>query len=236
MHDRRRLFFVAVVCVAATSVLPLSGQEPTEEPRSIEELYLESDVGIAVIRSQILSEDRGIQLLGLNVLQAQVERGSIDPDGEAYVELLETALAGGVMNLSNNRSLLPDGYDPEIRIVAARLLAESGRDEAVEILYDVLRFDPEPSVKAQAMYSLGAIGKDPDQTVSYLIARLISRESTRQADEAMVYAGLQSIQALVRVVGREALHPDVHDAVVGVAAGNYNRVVRTKAIELLSEL
>jgi len=215
----------------------LSAQEgDAEGPRTIEDLYLESDVGLAVIDSQLRSEDRTIQLLGLEVLEAQVERGSIDPESERYVELLGSALASGVFRVANNRQRIPENYNPEVRIVAARLLGESSTDEAVEVLYMSLQHDPEPSVRAQAMYSLGRIGKDPGQRISYLIARTITFENAQQADEAMVYAAVTAIGMLSDALDGDNLHPDVHDAVVSVAAGNYNRVIRTRAIEVLSDL
>lgn len=226
---------VFLLFVITTGTLAAQEEEP-EEPRTIEDLYLESNVGLAVIDAQLRSEDRTIQLLGLEVLRAQVERGAIDPDGERYVELLGSALANGVFRVANNRQRLPENYSPEVRILAARMLGESGTDEAVEVLYMSLQHDPEPSVRAQAMYSLGQIGKDPEQRVSYLIARTITIENAHQADEAMVYAAVTAIGMLSDALDGDSLHPDVHDAVVSVAAGNYNRVIRTRAIEVLSDL
>lgn len=227
---------IAVVLLLVAIVGITAQEAESDEPRTIEELYLESNVGLAVIDSQLRSEDRNIQLLGLEVLQAQVERGAIDPDSDRYVQLLGSALANGVFRVANNRQRLPENYNPEVRIVAARLLGESATDEAVEVLYLSLQHDPEPSVRAQAMYSLGQIGRDPEQRVSFLIARIITIENAQQADEALVYAAVTTIGMLSDALDGDNLHPDVRDAVVSVAAGNYNRVIRTRAIEVLSDL
>lgn len=227
---------VAVSVLILIAVGVWAQEDESTEPRTIEDLYLESDVGLAVIDSQLRSENRNVQLLGLEVLEAQVARGTIDPDGERYVELLGSALAGGVFRLANNRQRLPQGYNPEIRVLAARLLGESSTDEAVDVLYLSLQHDPEPSVRAQAMYSLAQIGKDPDQQISYLMARTITIQNSRQADEALVYAAVTAIGILADTLGGDELHPDVQDAVVSVAAGNYNRVIRSRAVEVLSDL
>lgn len=205
-------------------------------PLTIEELYLESEISLEVIESQLFTNSRELQRLALTALEDQVLNGSVDTESDEYVEMVSTTVAQGVTIISNNRYRLPDSYHPQIRIAAARLLGYSEHPSAQDALLTVLRADPEPTVRAQAAHSLGRIGSDPGQKVSFVLGKALRNQARTMHDETFVFAALSALQQIGNEVGMRNLHTLVHESAIEIATGNFNRLLRDKAIEILVQL
>lgn len=221
--------------LAAVSPLPLAAQDQTadnSEP-TIEELYLQGNASFAALNALVLSNDTSSQLRAVRMLRSYADRGLADPDSPEYLEIAIGALQEGVTTISNNRSPLPDSYDPIVRMEAARALAVSHSPEAQTRLFEALENDPEPSVHAAVMRALGERGEDPDGTVSYRIARSMRTEALTRGDESKLYAGLVALESIVNVNGTDGLHELVRESVIEVANGGFSRRLREKAIEVL---
>jgi hypothetical protein len=204
--------------------------------KTIEELYLESDMSLRSIESMVVSYDRDAQRMGIRALTDRAENGQVDPDSDDYVAVASTALRSGVGNISNNASLLPDSYHPLVRIEAAYALGKSAHPRAQMRLITTLRTDPEPSVKAATMIGLADQGVDPEGRISYEIAAAIQKELTIRADEGMLYQGLQALEDLAAIAGTDDLDPIVRETVVEIATSGLSRRVREKAITVLNKL
>jgi hypothetical protein len=229
------------ISLTAPGVLAQTGTDggDTDEAaaeKTIEELYLESDLSIRSIESMVISYDRDAQRMGIRALADRAENGQVDPNSEEYVAVASTALRSGVGNISNNPSLLPDSYHPLVRIEAAYALGRSAHPRAQTYLITTLRTDPEPSVKAATMIGLAEQGVDPEGRISYEIAAAIQKELTVRADEGMLYQGLQAIEDLTATAGTDDLNPIVRETVIEIVTSGLSRRVREKAIMVLNKL
>jgi len=227
--------------VATTAVPAQSGGDggDTDEAaaeKTIEELYLESDMSLRSIESMVISYDRDAQRMGIRALADRAENGQVDPDSDEYVAVASTALRSGVGNISNNASLLPDSYHPLVRIEAAYALGRSSHPRAQTYLITTLRSDPEPSVKAATMIGLAEQGVDPDGRISYEIAAAIQKELNIRADEGMLYQGLEALEGLAGITGTDDLDPIVRETIVEIATSGLSRRVREKAITVLNTM
>lgn len=223
---------VLIFAVSAGAV----AESVASAPVTIEELYLESEISLEVIESQLFTNSRELQRLALTALEDQVQNGTVDTESDEYVDMVATTVAQGVTIISNNRYRLPDSYHPEIRIAAARLLGYSSNPSAQDALLTVLKADPEPTVRAQAAHSLGRIGSDPDQKVSFVLGKELRSQTRRMHDETFVFAALSALQQIGNEVGMPNLHTLVRESAIDIATGNFNRLLRDKAIEILVQL
>jgi hypothetical protein len=228
----KRLSILALAIAMVASAVAVA-DSAASAPLTIEELYLESEISLEVIESQLATDSIQLQTLALAALEDQVLSGSVDPDSESYVEIVSTTVAQGVTIISNNRYRLPDSYHPRVRMQAARLLGYSSAPVAQNALLTVLKADPEPAVKAQAMHALAQIGTDPEQKVSFTIGKTLRHETLRMHDEALVYAALAAVQQIGSNVGMRTLHPLVRDSALKIVNGSFNRILREKAMQVL---
>lgn len=231
----KRYSVLALVFLLAAGTTAVA-ESAASAPLTIEELYLDSQISLEVIESQLATDSIQLQSLALAALEDQVQAGTIDPNSDGYVDIVSNTVAQGVTIISNNRYRLPDSYHPQIRMRAARLLGYSTHPDAQNALITVLKADPEPAVKAQAMHALAQIGTDPDQKVSFTIGKTLRHESLTMHDEALVYAALAAVQRIGDNVGMRQLHTLVRDSAVSIATGNFNRILREKAFEILVQL
>lgn len=95
---------------------------------------------------------------------------------------------------------------------------------------------PEPSVRAKALYSRARIGVDPDRTVSRAIAKRLLREYLADLDPSMVYAALVALESIY-ADSDNPLYPEAREMVIRVSSGGpYPRLIREKALHLLSTM
>lgn len=209
--------------------------EPTEQ-RTIEELYLEANASVAVLSTQVRSGSLEQRLLAMEAISTRFGDGRLSAEEPEIIAALSVALLEGVTTLTNSGSRTPSNYYPTVRREAARLLGFSPAEEARDALMATLHHDPEPSVKAQAMISLGRIGRDPNGEVSYMFGRILAIEDLGQPDESLVLSGMLAIEMLALANGEDSVDELARQALVTVVDGNYPRVLRAKALDILSRM
>jgi HEAT repeat protein len=234
MRKRIQLLF-AVLFALTTVVSPTSlPAQDEEEPLSVEELYLSSEITLSTLAVQMQSPGRDVQLLALDTLKSQLERGTIDSEDEAVLEALEPLVQQGVIESFEDNRWGIDSYDPVVRREAVNVVAQLGTDAARSVLVRTVRHDPEPIVRAAALFGLSRLGVDPDGSVSRAIAKMMLQEHLQQFDEGVMYAALVALNSIAsepdNVVDTSAM-----EMLVTVASdGRYSRSFRELALETLA--
>jgi len=228
-----RFFTISCMLTLAVSPVTLLAQDD-EEPMSVEELYLSSEITLATLAAQMQSPGRDVQLLALDTLESQLERGLIDPEDEAVLEALEPLVQQGVIESFEDNRWGIDSYDPVVRREALGVVAKLGTDEARGVLVRTVRHDPEPIVRAQALFGLARLGVDPDGSVTQAIAKMMLQEHLRQFDEGVMYAALVALNSIASNQNN-VIDPGAMEMLVTVASdGRYSRSFRQIALETLS--
>ena len=231
MHKSR------ILAVVMASVIAIVASAQASESVTIEELYLQSETSMGSVRAQLRTGSLELQLLALRTLQDQVQRGVVDPNSGAYIESLDYAATRGIASLRGQPYELPDGYRPEVRMLAAELLGHSTDSyEAIVTLSEILVSDPEPVVRAQAVLALANIGKDPQQYVSMRMGTALRNESLTSRDERFIYTSLMAMEQLGEKVGMIGLHPEARESAVLVATGGFNDLLTRKAVEVIEKM
>lgn len=234
MKERAQLLFaillVLTMVVSPTSLLA----QDEEEPMSVEELYLSSEITLATLSVQMQSPGRDVQLLALDTLESQLERGMIDPEDEAVLKALEPLVQQGVIESFEDNTWGIDSYDPVVRREAVGVVAKLGTDEARSVLVRTVRHDPEPIVRAQALFGLARLGVDPDGSVTQAIAKMMLQEHLQQFDEGVMYAALVALNSIASDQDN-VVDPAALEMLVTVASdGRYSRSFRQIALETLA--
>ena len=95
---------------------------------------------------------------------------------------------------------------------------------------------PEPSVRAEALYSLAKIGADPDGTVSRAIAKRLLREDLAEPDPGVVYAALVALERIYADPDTP-FYLEAREMAIRVSSGGpYPRLIRERALSLLATM
>lgn len=230
---RQSAFLMVVVLVAGWQGL---FAQSAGETRSIEELYLESGVSVEMLARQLRSPERTVQLLAIETLSSQVEGGTAGGDEAEIIAALEPVIARGVMEVHEDNSWEISTYDPMVRREAIRVVGRLESEGARTVLVRTVRHDPEPIVRAQALFGLARMGYDPDGEVTRTIGKMLLREHVGSFDEGVVYAGILAIREIARN-SASTVDPSSLEMLVYVASdGRYPRRLRNLALEALSIL
>jgi hypothetical protein len=126
-----------------------------------------------------------------------------------------------------------------VRKEAANLLGQIGGERSRAILVDIMANDPEPMVLSEAVYSLGTIEIDDDSDLGQMMATIswsLNNQTERATpDNNFAYATMLAIEKISQKIGG-IQDPEVINALLGVASGNYIRTVRLKAIDVIYEM
>jgi HEAT repeat protein len=221
------LFFCANVLIAQEN----GNGDNTE--KTIEELYLQN-AEMSVIRQQAVTVDREMKLLALDNMEQLIEEGKVTEDSADALYLLDyLAMEGISREVRVNGRLI--NYFPEVRRKAANLLGKVGGDTAKTTLLDVIDKDNEPMVLAEAAYGLGEIGINDNDEVALVLADRISEQSIVAPDDNLAFAVLLAFEKIAEANGG-LNNPDVFNAIIQIAQGNYIREVRRKALDVMNKL
>lgn len=231
VEGRIRLIPILLVLAASFGVA-----QETEETLSVEELYLRSEISIETLALQMRSPERNTQLLAIDTLESQLERGLISPEDNAILEALDPLVGQGVMETFEDNTWGIESYDPLVRREALRIIGRLGTDAARGILVRTVRHDPEPIVRAQALFGLARMGSDPTGEVTQTIAKMLLREHLGRYDEGVVYAALVALRSIAGDQ-ENVMDPASKEMLVYLASdGRYPRRIRNLALETLSSL
>lgn len=232
-----KIVMVFVLCL----IIPFSAaaqEEEEEQDLTIEELYLSQNVELQILRGQALSDDRDMKLLALQSIRSMIEEGGLSADNPGVLTVLEALAHEGTRRQVRSGVVVTNDY-PMVRKEAANLLGQIGGERSRAILVDIMANDPEPMVLSEAVYSLGTIEIDDDSDLGQMMATIswsLNNQTERATpDNNFAYATMLAIEKISQKIGG-IQDPEVINALLGVASGNYIRTVRLKAIDVIYEM
>lgn len=227
---RRGLGIVAVFLLLTLSVF--AQEENDRGLMTIEELYLQDDVAIRVLRTQALSVEREHKLAALE--QATDLVGSMDDRALlAILRVLATDGSSWQVRVGGRRI-----YDyPDVRREAVRVIGEVGGRSAEVILREVIEFDRNPLVLSEAVYALQSTGISDDTGTATVLSNLMNRElALTNPDNNLMYASLLTLESLAGE-GNEALsNTSLINNLLRITTGPYTGIVRNKALDVLNAM
>jgi hypothetical protein len=210
--------------------------------RTIEELYL-TNPRVMSVKEQALSFDADIKLQALGDIEKWMGEGKLKGEDEESVQAILIGLAheGTRYGVVEERRLV--NYYPMVRRKAAELLGRLGsetgdgvvRDRAKFGLLDMLIFDGEVMVKAEAAYALGVIGNNDKGVVVEVLSDSIRKQTTIAPDNNYAYAVALAIEKLADK-NKEMRDFRAYTTLVTIMQGNYTRKVKDKAYEVLQKI
>lgn len=224
-----------VAALLFAMLLPASlSAQANDGPMTIEDQYLSSRVTVGTLDAQLRTDNEELKLLALDNMESQFESGTLPRDNETAFEALAYVLDEGVVHITKGDNL-PLHYFPDVRRRAAEVISHSTHEGVVPQLLTNVLHDPEATVRAEALYSLGRIGADPDWQVSKTIAKRILREDLGEPDPGVVYAALIAFENIYADPDNEP-HGAAREMVMQVSTGPYRRVIREKAMQILGTM
>jgi outer membrane protein assembly factor BamB len=166
-------------------------------------------------------------------IEKSLKSGTIDGDAEQTMLYL-ASVAFGRMEAPFGAGAVNSGPTPRgplPRMTACSLLGQMGLPQAIHILVEVFRLDPDPAVRSAAALAVAAIGLDPGGKA--LEAFALAAE--RQLDERVASAIVDAISGLYRASGALENRSGLL-ALVRIAGGEYSRELGTRAGKALKSL
>ena len=226
-----KIMTVAILLLAVAGVLP--GEERV---MTVEELYLQEDLGIQVLRTQALSPRRDHKEQALETLRTLVEDGAIAPDDSPRIAILRLlATDGSSYQVRTGGRVVYN--NPDIRRDAAELLGEVGGPQSRSALLEVIEYEREPMVLSQAIHALGHVGLDDDGRGAVRLARVLNRENAQDnPDNNLMYVTLMSMERLAVDQADQLATSALVNSLIQISTGPYNRLVREQARRTLAVL
>jgi len=204
---------------------------PDDNEMSVEQSYLQGSVELMIIREQSRAPSRDMKLIALEYINDAIDRGNKSDDIRAALEYLSLE---GVLNRTTENGRLVNNF-PDIRIKAATALGKLGTPEAKEVLKKMAYGDNEPSVVAEAIKSLGAIGTNNNNDATQIIYWAVDRFNVLNPDNAIAFNALEAFSRIA-AANNGLKDRNAIDTIVKISEGIYVPVVRNRAKELLEEL
>jgi HEAT repeat protein len=161
--------------------------------------------------------------------------GRVGDSDEAVLTVLDSLAGEGVSSSVRSGGRVINDF-PEVRRQAVQILGEIGGEVSKDILFRVVRDDPEPMVLSEAVYALGVIGENTNMETTLYLADVLKRNTARvNPDNNLAFACLLSLEKLM---GSEEgiADPEVLTALLDVVSGNYIQSVRLKALDVIYQL
>ncbi|MFP4363272.1 MAG: HEAT repeat domain-containing protein, partial [Spirochaetia bacterium] len=124
---------------------------------------------------------------------------------------------------------------PTIRISALRLLSEIGTVSALDDLVFVVRHDPDPYVRAEAVRAIGDLRFDPEGDGIESIYAAINGRYTGRESEMLAEAALYTMEKLLFYYGCFTSDRG-YDIVLHIFRGSYSRRIRERALALIHSM
>jgi HEAT repeat protein len=236
--ERRSSAALHAAALAAVFVLAagsLAAQQASgQKELTIEELFLQS-VEYSVLLSNAQSHDLDLAMSALDSIDKKISDGTAKANPEQVVTILELLAHEGSAVTARESGRVVNDF-PEVRRRAANLLGRLGTDAAKDALIRVLLIDGEPMVKAEAVYALGVVGKNPNNTVVQAIVYVFNQEDPSRPDNNFGYAVCLALEKLARATPGGLKDRSAFEVLGKISTGNYLRTVRTKALQVLDDL
>ncbi len=223
------------VCLGTLLLLTttLSSQE---QEQTIEELYLQSQVKVKIIRAEAESIDRDMKMIALQDIEEMISDGQVSSDDRQMVGILSSLGTEGISNQVIEQGAVINDF-PMVRKEACRLLGEVGGDYARDALVNVLLSEPEPMVMSEAVVALSKVGADEQGIVLAVIADSMRSQTALNKDNNFANAFILAIDNLAQNnEGVDDLRVFEELTKIADPRSGYITVVRKKAFELLKSL
>ena len=220
----------AYVILFVSIATAVGAQDGTDQ--TIEELFLGQQIELQIMRSQASSSDRDVKLLALENIRAMVESGGV---ADGVYDVLDILALEGTKNQVREGNTVVNSF-PMIRREAAELLGQVGGERAVGSLIDILRADPEPTVLAEAAFSLGQIGINENNEVSgFLVQALLIENASVVPDNNLAFAIILALEN-ISAVNNGLNDPSAVSAIIDVASRPYINEVRERAKQAVQNM
>ena len=207
-----------------------------ENEQTIEELYLQSQVKVKIIKAEADSIDRDMKLIALQDIEGMVADGQISQDDKQMVGILSSLGSEGISNQVIEQGAIINNF-PMVRKEACRLLGEVGGDFARDALVNVLISEPEPMVLSEAVVALSKVGPDEQGIVLAVIADSMRSQTALNKDNNFANAFILAVDNLAQSnEGVDDLRIFEELTKIADPRSGYITVVRKKAFELLKSL
>jgi HEAT repeat protein len=232
-----RVFATTAALLAGVTFLLPAQQAGSASPKdeiTIEELFLKS-VEFQILREKAFSDDYDIKMSALDDLDKKINDGSYKSNDQQVEFVLEYLALEGSGRVVRDSGRQINNF-PEVRRRSANMLGRLGTEDAKNALVRVLFIDEEPTVKAEAAYGLGVIGKNDNNEVVRALSFIYNKEDPGKPDNNLAYALCLSIEKIAQKTSGGLKDPSAYQMLVKIAQGNYLRSVKTKALQVLDEL
>ncbi len=198
---------------------------------------IDMDALDAVAREEALwssaswSDDTAMERL--RDIEKSLKSGTIEVDAEQTVLYL-ASVAFGRMDAPFGSGAVSSGPTPRgplPRMMACNVLGQMGLPQAVPILVEVFRLDPDPVVRSAAALAVATIGLDPGGKA--LEAFALAAEG--RLDERIALAMVDAIDRLYKASGALDNRSGLL-ALVRIAGGEYSRDLQSRAAQALRRL
>lgn len=220
------------------SLMPLAFAQENEEDgeQTVEQLYLQSQVKVKIIRAEADSVDRDMKLFALKDIEKMIEDGEIGEDNEEMIGILSSLGTEGINNQVIEQGEVINNF-PIVRTTAVRLLGEVGGDEARKALINVLRTDNEPMVLSEAAVALSKVGPDEQGAALAVLSDTMRSQTALNKDNNFANAYILAMETLAENNGGiDDVTVFEELAKIANPRSGYITVVRKKAFELLKNL
>lgn len=172
------------------------------------------------------------QLFALQEIEHLVGSGAWDASTPYAQEVIGMLVLGAY-----RRSVRPEGTtpDPAIRVRGTRLLGTLGGRRSELLIRDILRYEEDSTVRAEAVGVLGRLRVVLDQELRDLLILSIRREIAMRPDPRFVSALYQTIYT-AHSVGDGLEDPDLFYALFDLVAEVESRNLREEGYLLLKHL
>lgn len=229
----KKIQYIALILIALTAASSLYAEE---NEQTIEELYLQSQVKVKIIKAEADSIDRDMKIIALQDIEEMIGDGQVSPDDKQMMGILGSLGSEGISNQVIEQGAVINNY-PMVRKEACRLLGEVGGDYARDALVNVLISDNEPMVMSEAVVALSKVGPDEQGIVLAVISDSMRSQTALNKDNNFANAYILAIDNLAaNSEGIDDLRVFEELTKIADPRSGYITVVRKKAFELLKNL
>lgn len=204
--------------------------------QTVEELYLQSQVKVKIIRAEAESVDRDMKLIAIQDIEKMISDGQIGENDREMVGILSGLGTEGISNQVIEQGAVINNF-PMVRREAVRLLGEVGGDYARDAIVTVLLTDNEPMVLSEAVVALSKVGPDEQGVAMAVLADSMRSQTALVKDNNFANAFILAVENLANNNGGvDDIRIFEELTKIADPRSGYITVVRKKAFELLKGL
>ena len=222
---------LSLILICGTVFAQENGGEQT-----VEELYLQSQVKVKIIKAEAESVDRDMKMIAIQDIEKMITDGQIEENDREMVGILSSLGTEGISNQVIEQGAVINNF-PMVRKEAVRLLGEVGGDHARDALVTVLLTDNEPMVLSEAVVAISKVGPDEQGVAMAVLADAMRSQTALVKDNNFANAFILAVENLAQNNGGvDDIRIFEELTKIADPRSGYITVVRKKAFELLKGL